>query len=371
MIHTLCIRGFRAFESLTLNDLSPVTLLVGPNNAGKSTVLEAFELLLGGGLPGSITRSLNRRNEFLFANNGDERRRVPTISHLFTGHVLKRGVTLRIEGRGDFPESIECEVVEGDADALSLKDESEQIPLFKAAQEAPTGVFLLVTTSQKKKLAYPILDDGGLDMALLRRQIPSETESLKPLLFLDTKEMINLGALWDNILLGPEEEKVVDAIRIIEPRIERVAIVSSGSYKIFSGRNRSAAEFVVKLKGVDTRLPLGSMGDGIRRLLEISICIANAAGGYLLVDEIDSGLHHSTMLNLWKMVVETARRLNVQVVATTHSADCVQALAELYEKDPETAAATCVHRIERDQEHSVRFSASEIRAAVEQEMELR
>jgi len=272
MIHTLRIKGFRAFESLTLSDLSPVTLLVGPNNAGKSTVLEAFELLLGGGLPGSLVKSLNRRNEFLFASNGEDRRKVPAIGHLFTGHLVKRDMSLRIEGSSNVSESLECEIVEGDSNLSSVKDEAEQIPLFKPVQEVSSSFFLLVTTSQKKKFAYPISDEGGLDANLLRRQAPSETENLKPSIFLDTKAMVDLGFLWEAILLSPEEQHVVDALRIIEPRIERVATISTASVRIFSGRYRSAAEFVVKIKGTESRLPLGSMGDGIRRLLELSIC---------------------------------------------------------------------------------------------------
>lgn len=38
------------------------------------------------------------------------------------------------------------------------------------------------------------------------------------------------------------------------------------------------------------------MGEGIKRLLALSLNLVSSAGGYLLVDEIDTGLHFGTAL---------------------------------------------------------------------------
>ena len=42
MLQTLAIRGFRGFESYRLTNLTRVNLLVGKNNCGKTSVLEAI-----------------------------------------------------------------------------------------------------------------------------------------------------------------------------------------------------------------------------------------------------------------------------------------------------------------------------------------
>jgi predicted ATPase len=45
MISKLQLKNFKAFDDLEI-DLSPITLLLGPNNAGKSAIIAAFRLLL-------------------------------------------------------------------------------------------------------------------------------------------------------------------------------------------------------------------------------------------------------------------------------------------------------------------------------------
>ena len=51
MLHTLSLNGFRGFESYRLSGLARVNLLVGKNNSGKTSVLEAVELLVSEGNP--------------------------------------------------------------------------------------------------------------------------------------------------------------------------------------------------------------------------------------------------------------------------------------------------------------------------------
>ncbi|MDY6993794.1 MAG: AAA family ATPase, partial [Pseudomonadota bacterium] len=120
-----------------------------------------------------------------------------------------------------------------------------------------------------------------------------------------------------------------------------------------------------------TRVPLGILGDGIRRLLGLAVFLVKSAEGYLLVDEIDTGLHYSTMEDMWRFVIQTANRLNVQVFATTHSSDCVRALAWLQQDEPELAEYVVLHRIEADATQSTRYSAEELEIAARHHIEVR
>jgi hypothetical protein len=152
-------------------------------------------------------------------------------------------------------------------------------------------------------------------------------------------------------------------MKIIEPNIERLAFTSR--------EIRSSSIAFVKLTGEEQRVPLGSLGDGTRRLLALAIYIARATGGVLLVDEIDTGLHYTTMESMWRFVIEAARRLNVQVFATSHSGDCVRALAWLQTDMPELAVEVSVHRVERDAAAAVRYSASDIEISARHHIEVR
>jgi predicted ATPase len=163
--------------------------------------------------------------------------------------------------------------------------------------------------------------------------------------------------LWERIVLTAEETKATDALRVIEPDIDRIAAGTQG--------------FFVRMASSEQRIPLGSMGDGIRRMLNLAINLATAANGTLIVDEIDTGLHHSVMTRMWRLVVETARRLNVQVFATTHSDDCVRSLARLFEETPEYGAEVALHRVVRGATSTVLYTAEEIQAATAAHIEVR
>lgn len=75
------------------------------------------------------------------------------------------------------------------------------------------------------------------------------------------------------------------------------------------------------------------MGDGMGCFFGIILCLVNAAGGFVLIDEIENGLHYSVLADVWNLVFKIARRLNIQLFATTHSWDCIEAFQQASEED--------------------------------------
>ena len=71
------------------------------------------------------------------------------------------------------------------------------------------------------------------------------------------------------------------------------------------------------------------MGDGINRILTIILSMVNVENGYFFIDEFENGLHYSVQKDLWKMIFYLAEKLNIQVFATTHSSDCINAFQEV------------------------------------------
>jgi AAA15 family ATPase/GTPase len=70
------------------------------------------------------------------------------------------------------------------------------------------------------------------------------------------------------------------------------------------------------------------MGDGINKLLHyLSMMIANP-GGIFLLDEIEVGFHYSFYPQLWELISSVAKETNSQVIATTHSYECINAAVE-------------------------------------------
>ncbi|AFE07318.1 hypothetical protein COCOR_07081 [Corallococcus coralloides DSM 2259] len=366
MLTSLRIQNFRALRKLSVEGLTRVSLLVGANNTGKTSILEAAELVLAGGGPSVLARSPIRREETEVRDEIVDLNDRVTVSHLFFGHTLAHDAHFQINAAVP-----EARYFRGRIETLITND-----PAIAAADvidlqppPSPEGPLSLVLESdQFEPTAFRLMEQGVKWGGLAGRAIRGKKDrpETKPVSFIETTApgIPQLSNLWDGVVLTPEEDRVVDVLRIIEPGLDRIAALA--------GRNTSpSASIFVKLKDSDQRIPLGSMGEGIKRLMSLSLSLVKAAGGYLLVDEIDTGLHHSVMVKMWRLVTEAAKRLNVQVLATTHSLDCVRALAALYEEQQDLRNVISVHRIERNAEHNVPYSADELLAASRHEMEIR
>jgi AAA15 family ATPase/GTPase len=145
---------------------------------------------------------------------------------------------------------------------------------------------------------------------------------------------------------------------MIEPQIDRIAISESDGAKI-------------RLRGAKSPVPLGSLGEGVSRILTLALHLALTPGGFLLIDEIENGLHWSVMPKVLRFLIEAATANQTQVFAATHSKDWLEGLAKLHSKDPELAAHVAVHRLEEGEPAAIRFDAGRIAEYVEMEMEAR
>ncbi|MGH2509710.1 MAG: AAA family ATPase [Ktedonobacteraceae bacterium] len=122
---------------------------------------------------------------------------------------------------------------------------------------------------------------------------------------------------WDRVTLTDLDDEILTALQIIAPGVMGLSFVGEAE----TTSNRVP---LVRVKDIDEPLPLGSLGNGMLRILGIVLALANAKDGILLVDEIENGIHYSAQQEVWQMIFSLAPKLNVQVFATTHSWDCIE-----------------------------------------------
>ena len=171
---------------------------------------------------------------------------------------------------------------------------------------------------------------------------------------------------FSKLVLTPQHETIREALRIVEPKVEDLVPVPA-YYRSRLGREAPGG-VVLRLRGVEDRVPIGSMGDGMWHMLGLALSIANADRGVLLIDDIDTGLHYSAMEGMWRMLSEAAAARSVQVFATTHSRDCWESLATIAEGD---GGNVTIQRIDRRRSEAVTFSREAIVAAAERNIEVR
>ena len=73
-------------------------------------------------------------------------------------------------------------------------------------------------------------------------------------------------------------------------------------------------------------------GDGLRLYVSVIADIFTAENSYIFIDEIDNGVHYTSLDKLWDIILTLSKELNVQVFATTHSRECIESYCRMVEK---------------------------------------
>ncbi len=374
MLKSVKIENFRGFKTFELQQLGRINLLVGANNSGKTSVLEAIQLLCSPKNFEPLYELMNNRGEYVWS---DDTRREFDICHLFYGHDINIGSQFSISGlNNDSKEKLVISIVRNNSQTkplMLLGDMLENITAFDENENDSLQELDLkiewIHGEQEEGVRFPLSYNSGLRTDLIRR-LRRDTRYKTGTQFvtsssLTTEKMVEL---FDQLVLTPDEELVLQALQIIEPKIERIASISSPGIRSYA---ESRAGFAVRLSHDIQRIPIGSMGDGIWRMLGLALATVCASNGVLFVDEIDTGLHFSTMSDMWKMIWETAKRLNLQVFATTHNSDCWRSLASIACREDATEDGITIQRIEGGKSKAVAFTQKEIVIAAEREIEVR
>ena len=306
LLDSLEIKGYRCFEHLTIEKLGRVNLIVGKNNVGKTALLEGLWLFANGGYESLMFEILRERNEIPPFQNGTmlvQPESSKGLRNLFfnrpsldfiPAHLLK-----------DFNVSFQIgEHINEDEKNLSFISKVFKVSAIPVSSNSMDAIPQTRTESSfDKKIENHFIKAGGL----------SEKK---------------LVGFWDKIEQLVLEDLVIKALKIVANNLVDIR---------FSGYPSGAFSRVpvVRLEKATERIPLRSLGDGMTRLLGIASTLINCRNGILIIDEIESGLHYSVLPDVWKLIFKTAKDLNVQVFATTHSKDCIEAFAQAAVDSPE------------------------------------
>lgn len=303
ILPSLDIDNFRLFRHLHIEHLARVNLIVGKNNVGKTSLLEAIWLYARRGDPGVIWEQLAMRDESAPVGQRSFHEPFPAldaIRHLFFQRpgVLTAGGHLTI-GSDAHPDT-----------RLMLGIEHHPDRADQQRGHRPFFVLRIGGTTQLDTA----LTHGLFDVPYL----PSEPPIPHTMVAAQGLTATSITALWDRIALTDREDHVVTALRIIAPEIERVNMITDEAI----GPQRIA---MVRVTGSDQPVSLRSYGDGMSRLFVLAVAAVNARDGVVLIDEIENGMHYTVQPAIWRHIFQLAAALNIQVFATTHSWDCIEA----------------------------------------------
>lgn len=362
MLDNLKIENFRMLCDFEISKLGNVNLIVGKNNSGKSSVLEALRVFAARGNPRVLQDIASSHDEIgISTPSSDESvelEKVIPFRDFFYGRKFPDGDEKKAIYIGDKERSKFTQI-----DHAFYLDDFEKITSTEGEETTRRKRQII---SKNLLLTEPIVADQALLVSVNETQttgwipladIPSSPRRTPgslfweravreiPVSYVPTQflSLDYLAQLWDSILLSKYQDDVKASLKILDDDFEDLGFIKTGSSEYADPRFRanrlryrySDRTAVVKLKNSSTRIPLSSMGDGMLRVLQLALTVFPAKGGILLIDEFENGLHWSIQEKIWTMIFKLATELDIQVFATTHSEDAVKAFSNVASSRPE------------------------------------
>lgn len=371
MLKSLRIQNFRVFQDLTIDRLAPVNLIVGRNNIGKTTLLEALHLYYSPDVFRSASDLLTQRQEF----SPQDLSLMVSWDNLFhqipgPGSRIQISESLALETQLDSHPSTLLIAPKWMWKQHRLESEETHIVQQQFGEDPPPdaeAIEVLVAYQGGEMIGYrdvKSMAERGMPYKV-RHAIQSRSNILQCLLlpFGDPGvRRVDVAKLWDDAVLSDREDEVLALLRLIEPQLTKVRII----------QDQASKKRLIFVKVADQKpVPLSRLGAGMARIFELAVSLVNLKpGGTLLVDELDAGVHYSVLTGVWRTVLATARTLGVQVFVTTHSWDCIQAFQEATAEDLESGLLIRLESGEAGVRSEI-FSGEEIQTIASHAIEVR
>jgi AAA15 family ATPase/GTPase len=373
-LDSLEIKNFRCFEHLTIEKLGRVNLIVGKNSVGKTALLEAIRIFANRGNPSIIFDILGYRNEIEYSTllmdntrqvdlfSSSEADMDSAIKYMFNGRHYEFGDTF----------SINSEKTRLSLGVALYAYSEEQSELGKRL----IGPVLLEDYDKYEELKprISISIDGShrhsMPLFFENRRIPprrneGDDSIICQFIPVSGLEIRSITAFWERVSLTNSEKEIVENLNKVVPDLSGINIAG------YSERSPSRSPFIIARIKEQIPVPLKSLGDGLYRAFGISLALASSSGGLLLIDEFETGLHHSVQADIWRVLFETAKRMNVQVFATTHSWDCIEAFQEVAAEDQNEEAMLISLQQRKAGIKAVSFGERELNIATRGHIEVR
>ena len=338
---------YRGIDGLSLPRLSRANLVTGINGIGKTALLEAMWLFLGRYRPALLWSEHVHRAGNQVLDPIDE-----LANGMLELHGVERGETHELQACFEY-----------------ASDMGRPIAIGGTAQERLTQLSVAgrIDTFLDGKLAKGNIEGmqptpwGGV-----LHENPASPPN-RPRCNISCTES-QLGRSdeylqhYSDLTREESKQKLIDAVGMIRPSIRNIEILTD--------EERVSCLWASTTDG--GRLPLDDLGGGVVRACRLFLNFYASRDGVLLVDEVENGIHHSALQDVWKRARLWMHEWNVQLVATTHSAECIEAAMTAFEDAPEELS---IHKLfaneETGQIEATTFSGESLEGARNLDLEVR
>lgn len=343
MFKKIEIKRFRGIKDAVIGDFKRINLFFGRNNCGKSSLLDALFLATG------LSNPLLPINVNVM--RGYNKTRLKDLELNFYNLDSAQPIHICVENKEK--RNIEISLFENNKRDVSF--DTNTIDIHSNVIEGEYGL----------KFNFEINDESF--ESELRFDLSTTTNTIDfPKKYVESLRCIYLTPKYDfntsiqgleNILKNKDEDFIIEGLRFIEPRVKDFIFTEEGIFVDI---------------GLEKRIPINMMGDGVRKIVALLTVIYDCRDGIVLIDEISNGFHYSVMSNLWNVIIKAAIKNNTQLFITTHDYDSIKGLRDtalnIYD---ENVATFKLLRTSDDELKALHYSLESVDYSINQEIEIR
>ncbi len=324
-LHELTIGAFRGLSGVRLPGLGRVNVLVGENDTGKSSVLEAVRLLLAPTDPGTWIDLCHRRrrDSYLGRLHASLKLLFPLASRNTPPGVLHLS-SEGLRGTSTFTASVTFEKAVS-MESTAVKD----VTVISGTVDKPASPLDLTSYSRDSNPSRHVdVHSGRVELRFadgeLRWHPPSPETPVQWLRAHDSEDSRSVVSSYSRVQLGAQGADFLKLVQLVDSRVSSLELLSPDDFlpELFASTEDGEP------------IPLSHFGDGLWQGLRVGTAIAAGRGGVVLVDEFDAALHYSALVDVCRWWLDAARRFDVQLFLTTHSLEAVDALLASVEGHP-------------------------------------
>lgn len=281
-----CVENFKRFKKLAVRDIGQFNLILGDNNAGKTSLLEAL----------LFNPDLTTFSDHLLA----------VLRHKNVGGDYKEGHFSFFMNRDEVLES---------ADMYRDPRWKFELQTRDSSQKNSIKNFVL-GLNHAGALYY---DDSCSEDSLLVNSVTKKERAnahLLPLIPFSVSYGMDLSDMYSKYYVRdrPAKRRLLQALSTFIPDIEEIEVDTAiTDYPVL----------VIARNNQRSSIPLVSYGDGTIKLFRILMYLLCFRGNRLMIDEIDTGVHHSHKKDFWRIILQVALENEVQLFMTTHDKECL------------------------------------------------
>ena len=407
-ISNLKIKSFKGLEDVEIRDCRKLNILIGENNAGKTTVLEAVRCFYK---PWDYMEYINilKRNPYadfssfsLLQQMFNQRNHSDLVE--VTAEIDKKEYSLKIKKELEkveektFEEKVLEEVEkfyikelkDNNIDKGKLKKENDFVKIssmkdgdkilelisnvdsklihilyemFRNTEESPREklekIKLFKNAEAKKSIIIERLNmyfsflNKKNNLNFYKNNFSVKQDEKYTEEFLKIKYSNPLDYLLDNysneaidtVIKSGEKNKIIEILKLFEESVFDFNILSDGQI-IVNLKNK---------KGENISIGISNFGDGMKKALVLISKLIACENGILLIDELETGIHKDVMGKIFNYILNEAEKYNVQLFVATHSLEAIETLLVNCKGNLEDIS---VHRLEHYQDsiYTKRFS---------------